>query len=597
MNRLLYTWLRIMLATALLAPAGAAHAASDPLPDSLLTIDCVYKYTYSDFELARRIMEQLREKQSDPRHELDTAEGDLYYNTEHIYQALRFYRRALESKPVKEDPQQYMEMIHRMISCYDRVHDETQKAHYVDLLMKQAEACGDEAMQSVALFNMGKMLYYEGNKERGYQFMRQATEQMARTDYKYKYDNLRYNYNTLLVFLEWDNRCEEALSTLDALEKIITDNADGVVEMNGLDDKERKSLIAHRAVILCRQKKLNEADACYRQFLATDTYSDRDNYLIIAYLFARERYDEIIRMESAREKRFVEQGDTVNYAMTSIKKSLGHAYREKGDYKTSARYYEELAILRDSIKNREQKSAALELAAVYETNEKELRLHEQAAEIRLRTIALALVCCIVLLLGILLWRTKRYSRTIRHKNESMVGTIEELLSYKEELFLLKGRTRVLREQLRQKHAGDDAPAATQTAEASAADNDSAPERESGENNADQYLFDRIEQKIVGDKLFLNPDFSREELIKVIYVPKNRFAQLFRQYTGANFPKYVNNLRLDYAARMLREYPEYTVDAIAKSCGMATVQTFHRLFLEKFGVTPTEFRSGLQHADQ
>lgn len=585
-----------MLAAAPCAPARAAHAAAERLPDSLLTIDCVYKYTYSDFELAQQIMGQVRQKHSDPPHELDTAEGDLYYNTEHFYQALRFYRRALESKPVREDPRQYMEMVHRMISCYDRVHDETRKAHYVDLLMKKAEACGDEAMQSVALFNMGKMLYYEGNKERGFQFMHQATEQMARTDYKYKYDNLRYNYNTLLVFLVWDKRNEEALSTLDALEKIINENADGVVEMNGLDDKERKSLIAHRAVILCRQKRLTEADACYRQFLATNTYSDRDNYLIIPYLFARERYDEIIRMESAREKRFVEQGDTVNYAMTSIKKCLGHAYREKGDYKTSARYYEELAILRDSIKNREQKSAALELAAVYETNEKELRLHEQAAEIRLRTIALALVCCIVLLLGILLWRTKRYSRTIRRKNESMVGTIEELLSYKEELFLLKGKARMLREQLEQEHAAE-RPAATETAAPTAPGDVPAPDPKSAESNADQYLFDRIEQKIIGDKLFLNPDFSREELIKAVYIPKNKFAQLFRQYTGTNFPKYVNNLRLDYAARMLREYPEYTVDAIAKSCGMSTVQTFHRLFLEKFGVTPTEFRSGLQPIEQ
>ena len=46
-------------------------------------------------------------------------------------------------------------------------------------------------MQSVALFNMGKMLYYQGNKEKGYEFMLQAVERMEKTDYKYKYDNLR----------------------------------------------------------------------------------------------------------------------------------------------------------------------------------------------------------------------------------------------------------------------------------------------------------------------------------------------------------------------------------------------------------------------
>ena len=88
-------------------------------------------------------------------------------------------------------------------------------------------------------------------------------------------------------------------------------------------------------------------------------------------------------------------------------------------------------------------------------------------------------------------------------------------------------------------------------------------------------------------------FSREELIKIIYIPKNKFAQLFKLYARTSFSKYVNNLRLEYAAGMLKEHPYYTIDAIAKECGMSTVQTFYRLFSEKFGVTPTEFRSGLK----
>ncbi len=32
---------------------------------------------------------------------------------------------------------------------------------------KKGKQCGDKAMQSVALFNMGKMLYYQGNKGEG----------------------------------------------------------------------------------------------------------------------------------------------------------------------------------------------------------------------------------------------------------------------------------------------------------------------------------------------------------------------------------------------------------------------------------------------
>lgn len=587
-------WIFVVFAAALLSPVTGALADSASLPDSVLTLDHVYKYTFTDFERAQQIMEVLRKKRSAPEYELDTAEGDLYYNSGNIYQALRFYSRALESRQVREDAQLYMEHIHRMISCYDSQHNQIKKAQYVELLLKKAKACGDEAMQSVALFHMGRMLYYEGNKERGYEYMQQAAEQMARTDYKYKFDNLYFDYNMLLVFQEWDKRSEEALRTLEALEKIVSENATDAVEMNGLDQKAQKNLLIHRAIVLWQLGRESEADACYKQFIATSELIDQENYLIMAYLFTRGLYDEVIRIGEARQKKLCEQGDTVNYLMTGVKKSLGNAYRQKGDYKTSSRYYEELAILRDSIKNREQKSAALELAAIYETGEKELRIHQQQSEIRLRTIGLAFFCCMVFMLGALLWRTKRYNRTIRRKNESMVSTIGELLNYKEELFLLKENTRRLREQAQQEcpEAKTTAPSAAEPLPGS--DNASASGRDSGPSFGDRFLFERIEQRIIGDKLFLNPDFSREELVKALHIPKNKFAQLFRQYTGINFPKYVNNLRLDYAAKMLREYPDYTIDAVARSSGMSTVQTFHRLFLEKFGVTPTEYRSGLQH---
>lgn len=180
----------------------------------------------------------------------------------------------------------------------------------------------------------------------------------------------------------------------------------------------------------------------------------------------------------------------------------------------------------------------------------------------------------------------------------MVRTIEELLKYKDDLYLRKDENGILLEQLEEKRSCGVFPAAD-AEEACGPDKGHCMHGENAEAKTfyDRNLFDRIDRMIIGKKLFLKSDFSREELLKNIFVPKNRFAQLFRQFAGMNFPKYVNNLRLDYAAKMLREYPDYTIDAIAKSCGMSTVQTFHRLFLEKFGVTPMEFRTGIKRTDK
>lgn len=75
-------------------------------------------------------------------------------------------------------------------------------------------------------------------------------------------------------------------------------------------------------------------------------------------------------------------------------------------------------------------------------------------------------------------------------------------------------------------------------------------------------------------------------------PRNKFAQLFTQYAGMTFNKYINDLRLEYAAKLLRDKPEYTIEAIAEECGLPIAQTFYRNFSDKFGVTPNDFRLSL-----
>lgn len=238
-----YLWMIIAVSLA----GTSAFAGNASLLDSLITDDHVYEYTFSDFDKAQRIMHELRKRKTLPDFKLDATEGDLYFNTGHYYQALKFYRRALENDSVRLDDHRLMEQIHRLISCYDCLHNETKKAQYVDMLMKKAEQCGNEEMQSVAMFNMGKMLYYQGNKDKGYDYMQRAADLMEQTDYKYKYDNLRYNYNTLLTFQELDRRSEDALRTLEALQRVVTEETGNETPMEGLGEKEKKACPLRRS--------------------------------------------------------------------------------------------------------------------------------------------------------------------------------------------------------------------------------------------------------------------------------------------------------------------------------------------------------------
>lgn len=546
------------------------------LPDSMVTDDNVYRYMYSDPEKSEAIMAALRERKKLPEWKLDYIEGDLYLNTGRYNRASGFYTKVLESDRAHEDDALQMDILHRMISCYDHTHNETRRGEYIRLLLEKAEACGDRAMLAVALFNMGKSQYEQDCKEKGYRRMEQAARMMAGTDYKNRYDNLRYHYHMLLTYYVRDRRGEDALRVLDALTAVVglsSGKEDATID--GLEEKERKALCGHRTVVLNMLGRTDEADACYRRFITLGKPTDRDNYLVMPYLFGRKMYDEIFRISRLREQFLREQGNTVNYHMTTIRKNLGQACYETGDYKGAAQNFGMLAALRDSIKNREQRSAALELAEVYESGEKDKQIQTEQDEKRL---LIAFVVAVIIALGIMVY----YNRRIRRRNVSLVRAVteglackEQLLRKEEECLTHKARIETLEKRLEELgHTTDKA---------------GAPDKNEDAEASEKEQLKQALHEIAVRRLYLQPGITPKALQEELHVPAYLFGAFLKQQTGRNFSEHINRLRMDYAAGLLIEHPQYPIDVIAKMCGIDSRQHFHRLFSEYLGITPSAFR--------
>ena len=598
---------RIFILTWLIVAAGLyaipSHAANNSLPDSLLTDDSVYEYTFSDFDKAVRIMNELRKRESYSQYRLDVTEGDLYFNTGRYLQALKYYKRVMESDTVRNSDKEYMEQVHRMISCYDCLHDEAKKAGYVRLLLQKAEACGNMEMKSIALFNMGKMVYYQEDKPRGYEMIKEAIELMKRTDYKYKYDNLRYNYNSLFIMQQRDKRYEDALQTLEELEKVVTGATNEEPGIGNLAEKERKTLYANRAVVFSRLGRIREADEAYRAWEAIGKAYTKDDYLIIPYLMDRKLYDKVIAMYTPREAFLYANKDTINYHMMTVKRSLAKAYEGKGNYKLASRYYEALAVLTDSLKAREQHSSAMELATVYETHEREAELLEEKERVERRTIMLLSSGVVLVILLVLFVKNVRHTRTIREKNVGMADTIQELLVYRDNLYrteeelaaqkaenarLLKAcsadmavtdKQKGTEQECEQEETGEE-PLTENAGNAA-----TVSDKELEENAA---LFRKLDRMVTTEKLFTRKDFSREGLMKCIRVDKNRLAKILKQNVHADATEYINNKRMEYAVVVLKEHPEYTIAIVAEMCGVS-VSSFNRTFKGKYKMTPNDYK--------
>ena len=105
-------------------------------------------------------------------------------------------------------------------------------------------------------------------------------------------------------------------------------------------------------------------------------------------------------------------------------------------------------------------------------------------------------------------------------------------------------------------------------------------------------YDKITSLVQRKKLFRKADFDRDQLIKVSGYEKNRLSAIISKCSGTNIPGYINRMRVEYAAQMLKDNPDSTVQSVAEASGFVSQTTFIRAFKNVFGMTPSDFKLSL-----
>ena len=86
----------------------------------------------------------------------------------------------------------------------------------------------------------------------------------------------------------------------------------------------------------------------------------------------------------------------------------------------------------------------------------------------------------------------------------------------------------------------------------------------------------------------DPDLNVKTLRGRCGIRDNNFSSRFRFTVGVTVRRYIENLRLDAAARLLEKL-EVEVFDIALSVGYQHPQTFYTAFRRRFGCTPSGYR--------
>jgi AraC-like DNA-binding protein len=87
---------------------------------------------------------------------------------------------------------------------------------------------------------------------------------------------------------------------------------------------------------------------------------------------------------------------------------------------------------------------------------------------------------------------------------------------------------------------------------------------------------------------LGEQLTLESVARQMHLSRSQFALHIRRQIGKTFIEYLTDVRLEEARILLRD-SEWTTIAISEFVGFKSSTYFHRLFREKIGVTPGEFR--------
>jgi len=102
---------------------------------------------------------------------------------------------------------------------------------------------------------------------------------------------------------------------------------------------------------------------------------------------------------------------------------------------------------------------------------------------------------------------------------------------------------------------------------------------------------RADVRGVLDAIAADPgaDHSVATLARRAGLSERHLARLFRAETGTTVAQHVEGVRVE-TARHLLESSDAGLDTIARRCGFGTVETFHRSFKRRTGITPGAHRA-------
>ena len=273
------------------------------------------------------------------------------------------------------------------------------------------------------------------------------------------------------------------------------------------------------------------------------------------YLMAAGRYDEAVDWYERIDSTYLAtDGAKMTFDIIASRLSPRYmAYRKAGRNADALVLADSVSAAIDSALVWQKQNDATELAIIYQTHEKELALNDAKSETRIHRVLLAAAILVILLIGYLFWRARKYNKELLEKNRRLLADIEQREQEEQQAIVqLKAEPK---EKL----------------------------------TANQQLFCRICDLMDGpDHIYTDTDMDRNRLAQLLGTNEHYVTDAISTCTdGKSINGFLNEYRLRYAARLLATTKD-PVALIAELSGFSR-SSFFRIFSDAYGMSPSDYR--------
>ena len=105
----------------------------------------------------------------------------------------------------------------------------------------------------------------------------------------------------------------------------------------------------------------------------------------------------------------------------------------------------------------------------------------------------------------------------------------------------------------------------------------------------------LDKRMDETRLYTTPTLSLKDMASALGLTQKRLGELFKSHEKfTNLGEYLTEKRFLLACELMRENPEWTIEAVAKEAGFLTRRTFQEVVKAHVGLTPSQLRQTLSN---